>query len=131
EQALAGAPGAVGRTVLLAEDDAGLRQLAERVLQSAGYRVLVAPDGAGALEESRAHAGPIDLLVADVVMPRLGGLELARQILAERPRTRVLMMSGYAQDSRAAAALANVPFLAKPFSPAELLAAASAAINAP
>ncbi len=131
EKALAGVPGAVGRTVLLAEDEPGLRQLAERVLKSAGYRVLVAADGAEALQEVRAYAGPIDLLVADVVMPRLGGLELADQVLAERPRTRVLMMSGYAQDSRSPATLANVPFLAKPFSPAELLAAASAAINAP
>jgi CheY-like chemotaxis protein len=129
-QALAGAPGAVGRTVLLAEDEPGLRQMVERVLKSAGYRVLAASDGVDALEMSRAHVGPIELLVADVVMPRLGGIDLAAAILAERPRTRVLMMSGYSRDSDAPAALSQAPFLAKPFSPAELLAAASAAIDA-
>jgi DNA-binding response OmpR family regulator len=79
---------------------------------------------------SRAHAGSIDLLVADVVMPRLGGIELATALHAERPRTRVLMMSGYASDSAAPAALSNVAFIAKPFSPAELLAAASATLVA-
>ncbi len=129
-QALAGAPGAVGRTVLLAEDEPGLRQMVDRVLKSAGYRVLAASDGVDALAMSREHTGPIELLVADVVMPRLGGIELAAALLAERPHTRVLMMSGYARDSAAPAALANVPFLAKPFSPSELLSAAKATLDA-
>ena len=130
-QALAEAPRAVGRTVLLAEDEPALRQIVDRVLKGAGYRVLVASDGVEALRVSREHAGPIDLLVADVVMPRMGGMELAAGLVTERPRTRVLLMSGYAVDSGAPAVLAKVPFLAKPFTPAELLAAASAAVAEP
>ena len=130
-QALAEAPRAVGRTVLLAEDEPALRQMVDRVLKGAGYRVLVASDGVEALRVSREHVGPIDLLLADVVMPRLGGMELAAGLVAERPRTRVLLMSGYAMDSGAPAVLAKVPFLAKPFTPAELLAAASAAVAEP
>jgi hypothetical protein len=130
-QALAGAPRAVGRTVLLVEDDVALRQVAERILKGDGYRVLCASDGEDALRVSRAFVGSIDLLVADVVMPRMGGMELAAVLLSERPALRVLLMSGYARSSAAPAVLANVPFVAKPFRPAELLAAARTAIATP
>lgn len=126
--ALAAAPGAVGRTVLLAEDEPGLRQVADRILKGAGYRVLVASDGGDALIASREHAGTIDLLITDVVMPRLGGLELATRLKAERPGLRVLLMSGYARVPDAASGLDGVPFLPKPFSPAELIAAAEGAL---
>jgi PAS domain S-box-containing protein len=121
-----------GRTVLLAEDEPGVRKLAERILREAGYRLLVAEDGAAALEVARAYRGEIHLLVSDVVMPRLGGIELAAALLAERPGLRVLMMSGYPQRQAAESAvvLADVPFLPKPFLASDLRAAAARALNA-
>jgi CheY-like chemotaxis protein len=123
-------PDGDGRTVLLAEDEPGLRKLSERVLSEAGYRVLVAADGAAALGVSRAHAGPIDLLITDVVMPGLGGVDLAAALRKERPSIRVLLVSGYPRSttSPADAALAQLPFLAKPFLPGELRAAAAQAL---
>jgi len=124
------APDTPGRTVLLAEDEQGLRRVFERVLTGAGYRVIVAADGAAALAASRAHTGPIDLLVSDVVMPVMGGLELASALLAERPGVRVLLMSGYPQGAGqgTAVSLSDVPFLSKPFKPADLLAATRRAL---
>lgn len=120
-----------GRTILLAEDEPGLRKLAERTLTSAGYHVILAEDGAEALAASRAHAGTIDLLVSDVVMPGLGGVDLAANLLEERPGLRVLMMSGYPKPTvpESAALLNDVPFLAKPFLPSDLLAAAQRALT--
>jgi len=111
------------RTLLLAEDEQGLRRVLERILVGAGYRVIVAEDGTAALAASRAHEGHIDLLVSDVVMPNLGGLELASTLLRERPTLRVLMMSGYPQHAGqgTAVSLADTSFLAKPFKPTDLL----------
>ncbi|MBI2408068.1 MAG: response regulator, partial [Gemmatimonadetes bacterium] len=123
-------PAGDGRTVLLAEDEPGLRKLTERVLTEAGYRVLVAPDGSAALAMSRAHSGPIDLLITDVVMPGLGGPDLAVALRAERPALRVLLVSGYPRSTTSAGEpdLARLPFLAKPFLPGELRAAAAQAL---
>ena len=102
-------------TLLLAEDDDGVRALAELVLSRYGYRVLGARDGVEALEVADRHPGPIDLLVTDVIMPRMKGPELAEALVAAQPRMRVLYMSGYADASMLpdAASLAVVP---KPFS---------------
>lgn len=121
----AAATDGAGRTVLLAEDEMGLRHVVERVLRGAGYTLIVAPDGAAALAAARAHDGPIDLLVSDVVMPGLGGLELAEAIRAERPDTKVLMMSGYPQapGKDGPVSLGSLPLVAKPFKPSDLLAA--------
>ena len=119
-----------GRTVLLAEDEPALRALAQRVLSAAGYRLIVAEDGYAALEAARAHQGVIDLLVSDIVMPRLSGLELATILLPERPQMRVLLLSGYPQRAapESAVLLGDVPFLAKPFGPDDLLTAAQRAL---
>jgi CheY-like chemotaxis protein len=86
-------------TILIVEDDAGVRRLAERVLKSAGYRVLSAANGGEALlllEELRA---PVHLLLTDVVMPGIGGRELAERLRATRPDMRVLYASGYTDDA--------------------------------
>jgi len=84
-------------TILLAEDETGVRELASEFLISAGYTVLVAADGAEALELASRHSHPIDLLLTDMVMPRMGGLDLAERISKARPETRTIFMTGYAE----------------------------------
>ncbi|MEJ2211457.1 MAG: response regulator [Anaerolineae bacterium] len=84
-------------TILVVEDEATVRRLIARVLQEQGYQVLTAEDGVDALLVSRTHPGPIHLLLTDVVMPRMKGDELARQLYRQRTETRVLYMSGYAE----------------------------------
>lgn len=103
--------------VLLAEDEESVRRLVSHVLRAAGYSVLEAPDGARALEIARAHEGVIHLLLTDVVMPRMGGHELAQAFAQMRPDARILLMSGYTQDSAALARAASgeIALLEKPF----------------
>ena len=109
-------------TVLLVEDEKGVREVARAALEKAGYRVLEASQGQEALEVAGRHEGPIALLLTDVVMPEMGGPELARQLRQSLPGIRVLYFSGYAagQDARQAAGF-DAPFLAKPFRPATLV----------
>ncbi|HEX5270886.1 MAG TPA: response regulator [Gemmataceae bacterium] len=113
---------AAARTVLLADDEDGVRALAREVLASAGYTVLEGADGDEALRRAEGHPGRIDLLVSDVVMPGLGGRELAERLRARDPGLRVLFLSGHTEDEvvRQGVASATVHFLAKPFSPAAL-----------
>ncbi len=124
EPAPAAAPGESGgaepsgsETVLVAEDDQTVRNLTRRVLERAGYTVLTARDGAEALEVCRTHAGPIHLLVTDVVMPRLSGPELAREALEIRPDMPVIYTSGYAETAFGADRMLprGTDFLPKPF----------------
>jgi len=82
-------------TILLVEDEELVRQMAVLTLERRGYQVLVARDGTDAVARANAHAGAIDLLVADLVMPRLGGEELAHALREKRPKMRVLYMAGY------------------------------------
>ena len=110
-------------TVLIAEDEDEVRALAREVLAERGYAVLEARHGMDALTVAAAHTGPIHLLLTDVVMPQLGGRELATRLTGARPATRVLFMSGYTDDEvvRAAADEASgLNFLPKPFTPAAL-----------
>jgi signal transduction histidine kinase/CheY-like chemotaxis protein len=107
-------------TVLVAEDESSVRELVCEMLRSVGYRVLEAVDGREALEVAATHDGPIHLLATDVVMPLMGGLELAQILLRQRPKTRVLFMSGYAHDDAARRDLEDAPFIAKPFRPYDL-----------
>jgi PAS domain S-box-containing protein len=86
---------AADATILLAEDEPKVRLYTQRILERQGYRVLAAGDGRAALELAREHSGRIDLLLADVIMPVMGGGELARQFVQVRPDTPVLCMSGY------------------------------------
>jgi two-component system, cell cycle sensor histidine kinase and response regulator CckA len=108
-------------TILLADDDDGVRLLASAVLRASGYTVLEARDGEHALDLARAHQGPIHLLLSDVVMPKMGGRQLAATLVAERPGLRTLFVSGYdAEPHRQSGPLAGEAYLAKPFGPTVL-----------
>ncbi len=110
-------------SVLLVDDDAALRALARRVLASAGYDVHDARDGAEALAILDAREGHIQLLLTDLVMPGIGGRELAERAAARAPALRVLFVSGYTDDDvlRRGMVDARTAFLQKPFSPELLL----------
>jgi signal transduction histidine kinase len=110
-------------TILLAEDEEGVRALARKVLQSHGYVVLDAADGPGALARAAAHAERIDLLLTDVIMPGLSGRHLAERVLTARPGIRVVFMSGYTDDAivRHGVLAAGVAYVQKPFTPEGLL----------
>jgi signal transduction histidine kinase/ActR/RegA family two-component response regulator len=101
-------------TVLVVDDEPAVREVVSAYLQREGYDVLTAGDGTEALNVCEGFPGPIDLLLTDVVMPEMGGPELARCLEAVRPATRVLFMSGYAPG--ALADEDGVRFLQKPFS---------------
>lgn len=110
------------RTVLLVEDESGLRSLVTRVLERSGYAVYQAGDGAEGLAFLDSHSGRIDLLLTDVVMPGASGPQVAEAALQRDPKTRVLFMSGYTDDDviRRGVLRDEMPFLAKPFTPAVL-----------
>jgi PAS domain S-box-containing protein len=86
-------------TVLLVEDEPSVRAIALRILKSAGYLVLSAGNAQEALQLSAQHDGPIELMLTDVVMPGLNGKQLADRLAQTRPDTRVLFMSGYADEA--------------------------------
>jgi signal transduction histidine kinase/ActR/RegA family two-component response regulator len=108
-----------GETILLVEDGEALREVLQRVLEELGYRVCVAKDGEEALAVSQEYRGPIHLVVTDVVMPNMGGRELALELWRTRPEARVLFMSGYTEDSIIQQGLRKptVGFIGKPFHP--------------
>jgi signal transduction histidine kinase/CheY-like chemotaxis protein len=108
-------------TVLIAEDEALVRGVVVRVLGGAGYTVIQAQNGAQALEMVRAHQTPIDLVITDVVMARMGGLDLAKQLSVERPGLPVLLISGYNREEMLDDPAHTIGFLQKPFTPSELL----------
>lgn len=106
-------------TVLVVEDEPMVRDLIRRVLETCGYEVLEALQGEEALRIADAHHGPIHLLLTDVVMPRMGGRELAERFRVQRPDAKILLMSGYTDDAGLRHGLAGLEasFLQKPFSP--------------
>lgn len=108
-------------TILLAEDEALLRELGETILSQAGYNVLTAPDPHELLSLLNDYSQPIHLLLTDVVMPGLSGQELAKHARARHPEIRVLYMSGYS-DEELEDLLLGAEFLQKPFTPGELMA---------
>ena len=110
-------------TVLVAEDEAGVRAPVRRILVAHGYRVLEAQDGPSALDLAQHHDGRIDLLLTDVVMPGMNGGELARQLRRVRTGVRVVFMSGYSTEAVATHGVLSpgAAFLQKPFSVEELV----------
>jgi PAS domain S-box-containing protein len=112
------ARGATGiETILLVEDDEGVRRAAARVLKRAGYRLLTAGNGAEALAALEVHEGPVDLLITDVVMPGMAGPEVAQRLRGVLPGLRVLFVSGYSDEVVARQGLVgpNEHYMEKPF----------------
>ena len=104
-------------TILVVEDEDVVRGLTRKILMQAGYNVLDARSGDEAIRLCHAHAGPIDLLLTDVVMPEISGKEVADRLLELRPSIRVLFMSGYTDEAIVQHGVldANVKFIQKPF----------------
>jgi CheY-like chemotaxis protein len=115
-------PSLGAETILLAEDEEPVRVLARRCLEGMGYRVLAASRADEALQMAERHAGPIHLLLTDVVMPGGSGPELAAQLAARHPEMRVLYMSGYTDDAivHRGVIAPGIELLEKPFNPAAL-----------
>ncbi len=104
-------------TVLVVEDEGMVRAVASASLRAKGYHVLEASNGSEALAIAAGHDGPIHLLVTDVVMPQMGGVELTGQLVRQRPDTRVLYVSGYTDEPRALRTAQGLAgnFLPKPY----------------
>ena len=114
-------PSAIPRgseTILVVEDEEGVRDLACRFLKGVGYTVLEARDGVEALEIAGRHTGVIHLALSDMVMPRMGGAVLMERLKAVRPDTKLMLMTGYSDyvSSPGAAASDPIPVMEKPFS---------------
>lgn len=110
----------VTETILLVEDDEMVRRVAVRVLKNKGYNVLSASSGVEAMDVARAYAGHIDLLLTDLVMPKMNGDRLAQELLPLRPKTRVLFTSGYSASAHDHGLGPGVNFLQKPYTPGQL-----------
>jgi PAS domain S-box-containing protein len=114
-----------GQTILVADDEDGVREAAFRILTTAGYSVLPAAHGREALAISRTHTGPIDAVLSDVVMPHMNGPELAEALRQERPDIPLLYMSGFAEPVMSEQGLLEpgVTVIGKPFATNGLLTA--------
>jgi len=109
-------------TILLVEDDDEVRHVATRILSRNGYRVLEAANGADALKISESETEPVDLIITDLMMPEMGGSELAEKIRETQPDARILFTSGYTEDAvvRQTFLRQGEAFIEKPFTPASL-----------
>ncbi len=124
-ESTAATPRGGGETVLVVEDETVVRSLARRVLEGQGYAVYQAPNGAVALDFLAAHPGEVDLVLTDIVMPRMSGRELANQLAELAPNLPVLFMSGYSGDEilQRGVTSTEIPFLQKPLTGEKLAAA--------
>jgi PAS domain S-box-containing protein len=131
-QAPATIPGGT-ETILVVEDLEPLRRVARRILEKLGYTVLEAADGEEALAIVRAHHHAIDLIVSDLSMPKLGGMELRRRLQQEQATVRFLFSSGYAQSAADAPLEPTpaVPFLLKPWTVPEVARKVREVLDAP
>jgi DNA-binding NtrC family response regulator len=109
-------------TILLVEDEDAVRAVARGILQRFGYQVIEARNAGEALLHSESHAGDIDLLLTDVVMPQMSGPALAKRLTASRPTMKVLCMSGYTDDTvvRNGVLQSEIAYLQKPITPDSL-----------
>ncbi|HET6440185.1 MAG TPA: response regulator [Anaeromyxobacter sp.] len=119
----AAAPRGLGETVVVAEDEDGLRTLLGRMLAGSGYQVVTGRNGVEVLEAVRSRGGRVDLLLADLVMPRMNGAELAEAVVKIQPGVKVLFMTGHTDDAQVQDRLVDgdVELIHKPFSGEALL----------
>ena len=117
-----------GATILLAEDEPPIRELLSKILNSAGYQVLVASDGKRALTIAE-QTEKIDLLLSDVVMPEMSGVELAKALKSKRPEIRIMLTSAYPQGTLLIDS--GWHFIPKPFFPQRLLDEVRKALSIP
>ena len=117
------APRGLGETVVLAEDEDGLRTLLGRVLTGSGYQVIAGRNGAEALQAARARGGRVDLLLTDLIMPRMTGAELAEALACDQPNLKILFMTGQTDDALVEDRLVDgdVELIQKPFTSEALL----------
>jgi len=108
-------------TILLVDDEDGVRQLVQAVLKSHGYDVLEANNGGAALATYEKNGHKIDMVLTDVVMPQMNGFDLGRALSSRAPGLKILYMSGYRDNPEGAAGEAPRAFLHKPFTPDMLL----------
>lgn len=118
-----------GQTILAVEDDEAVRELILEVLSLHGYQVIAACDGQQALALSRAHEGPIDLVLTDVVMPGMNGKQLADALCKERPDLRVLYSTGYVGDELVRRGISEQEVLEKPYMGDTLIAKVQEALR--
>ncbi len=114
-------PGRGTETILLIEDEDGVRELLRKVLESAGYTVLTAARGEEAIRLGRQYGEIIHVVLSDMVMPGMSGLEAASGLASERPDIKVILMSGYVDRAGKEDVPPGIPFLSKPFSNEEVL----------
>jgi CheY-like chemotaxis protein len=121
----------VAETILLVEDEAGVRSLVKRILSQKGYHVLEASDGAIALRLAAGHVGEIDLVLTDVAMPNLGGRGMVEELRELSPGMRVLFMSGIPKEDvfPEKGIASSVPYLQKPFTSEALLSEVRTALG--
>ena len=119
-------------TILLVEDEEGVRNVTRRILVAAGYSVLTAASGGEALQIWAGHKDEVSLLLTDVVMPGMNGRELADRLVAMSPKLKVAYMSGYTDDAIVHRGVLDpgTHFIGNPFSSAALLGKVHSAINA-
>ena len=119
-------------TIRVVEDEESVGGFAERVLGARGYRVMTAPNGSEAVEKAQTHAGRIDLLFTDIVMPEMSGVEVADRVRRLRPEARVLCTSGYAEGGAVDSRVLDpgIPLLGKPYAASALLARVRAVLDA-
>jgi two-component system cell cycle sensor histidine kinase/response regulator CckA len=107
-------------TVLLVEDEEAVRRLEREMLETYGYTVLVAGDGAEGLKLAQNHPRPIQLLLTDILMPKMGGVELAERLSKARPELKVLYTSGYNDGGGNLSSVAGARYHQKPYTMEEL-----------
>jgi CheY-like chemotaxis protein len=131
--AVAPATTSAPKTILVVEDEPGIRALIRKMLQRRGYEVLEAPSGAEALRTAAQVAGKIDLLITDLIMPNMNGRELVDKVVAARPHIKVLFISGFTDDPLLdrTGLKAGVGFLQKPFTLESLLRSVDEVLNPP